>query len=106
MKKSLLWYLVLIQLTIIVIIGYKIYTKIQINSSTNISINPIKKDDIVLTPNDGLNYFFEPHASSTIVDKVEWLSFIPEHKINSDSLNEQHDYSILKPKKTVRIIID
>lgn len=104
MKKSSLLYLIIVQLIIIIFLGYNIHSRTWKNSSTSVSVNFIKKGAIIFTSNQELKYFFEPRASTTIEDKVEWLSFIPKYTINSDSLNEQANYSISKPKNTFRII--
>lgn len=103
MKKWLLFFLISIQLIIISFLSYKIYQKHK-NLLGVVSINPIKKQNIQITPKKNLKYFFEPKANTTISEKPSWLPYKAVYTINSDSLNERYEYSIEKPAGAFRII--
>jgi hypothetical protein len=102
MKIRIFLVLIIIQVFVILLLGYKIYQKRK-NILGAVSLNPIQKNDIDNNPDSNLRYFFEPKANS-IQHPFDWLPFKADSTINSDSLNAMHEYFIQKLPYTFRII--
>lgn len=102
MRIRIFLILIIIQVFVILSLGYKIYQKHK-NILGAVSLNPIQKNDIDNNPGSGLKYFFEPKANS-IQHPLDWLPFKADSTINLDSLNAMQEYSIQKLPYTFRII--
>ena len=93
---------IIVQLTIILLLGFKIYhDKTQILGE--MSISPISKADIILTQTENLKFFYEPKPG-IIEDMNDWVPYRGTNTINADTLNERYDYSTSKDEKTYRVI--
>jgi len=103
MKQKLLFFSLIIELTVILFLGLDIHTKQR--GKMDASISPIAKKNITFVQ-DKLQYFFEPlPGSGSITFEVpQWLTYEPVYTINSDALNDGSEYQIEKPKDTYRII--
>lgn len=101
MKKRIVLYLIFFQIFLIGIIGFQIYHKKT--SVLGVSVNPIKKEDIIFSPSSELKYFYEPKASSIVKDGDNTPNQAT-HTINSDALNSLRDYKTEKPADVYRII--
>jgi len=108
-RKSSIVFIVLIEIFLIIILGFYIKTK----NTPKKSIYILKRNNLVFNSNSQLKYFYEP-KSNTKEKATRWAPewTIPStfktdgiyYTINSDSLNERFNYSIEKPKNTYRII--
>ena len=96
-KKSFFLFLILIQIFIIIYLSQRIY-HLRKNILGKTTINPIKKESIVINPSKELKYYYEPKPNT------KYQLFNVEYFINSDSLHETKEYPIEKPKDTFRII--
>lgn len=104
MKKKLMGFLICIELCVIIFFVIKIYSqKAYVLGQTTVSINPIKKEDLIF-PEAELKDFYEPKPNSIQESTEDWLEKKAHYSINSDSLNERFDYSVEKSKSTFRII--
>ncbi len=100
MKRALIIFcLVLLQLGIILFLGILIKKKL----SPRISFNPLKKDSVLSTKTENLDYFYEPVPNSTDSGNP-WVPYNVSYNINSDALNEERDYKIKKDPGVFRII--
>lgn len=104
MKKIILLFLILSQLFTIIIISKKIW-KLKYDKRSETLI-PLKRDKLIVNRNSNLKYFYEPIPNSEIVSeyKVNWITEPYKYHINSDTLNDNKEYSINKPQNTYRII--
>lgn len=100
--KQLLVAVVVIEIFIIIFLGIRL--KQKNNTLGAISINPLKNSDINFNPQEELKYFYEPKPNLKQIEKLDWLEHTVINTINSDALNERHDYSIDKPQDVYRII--
>ena len=107
MVKKIIVIVSIIEFLIVIFLAVKILRKNNKNI-LGISIDPIKKNEIILSPNSDLKYFYEPQANMVISDYNEgyekWLKIKPVYTINDDSLNAKNNYSVEKPHRTFRII--
>lgn len=104
MKRAMLLFLILFQLSLIVFLGLKIYKR-QRNIAVVVNVNPLKKKNLVFSQTETPYFFYEPKPDiNQVEDTVKWLSKKVVYKINSDSLNERFNYEIEKSKDTFRII--
>lgn len=101
MQKRFIYFIIITQIFIGVIIIYHIYQQKQVLGV--ISVNPIKKEDITFSPTGNLKYFYEPKANSEIKDNLLGTNSVIHY--NNDTLNAIIDYAIAKPPKTYRIIV-
>lgn len=106
MRRNKLFFICLIiaQLFFIFFIAFKLY---KIYTTPRISIAPIEKNTIHISPTDKLKYFFEPKPNMVITEpyyKQVGLSTPPVYTINHDTLHDRFDYPEKKDKKTFRII--
>jgi hypothetical protein len=87
----------------VLIIGILIYKVIKNRSEVlGASIAPIEKENIIFD-NKNLEYFFEPKPG-LVRRQLPWSSEVAENIINEDTLNSTKEYSLIKSKKTFRII--
>jgi len=101
MKKLFIFFLIIIELSVVLYLILRIYKNNKISGKA--SVNPIDKNNISFDGKNKPKYFYEPKPNS--IDKVnEWSPYQGVNTINSDSLNERFDYSVEKPEKTYRII--
>lgn len=63
-----------------------------------------KNDYVIDTITTKLKYFYEPKAGNTMISKPSWLGYEVRNTINSDTLNEEKEYTVNKPHYTYRII--
>lgn len=66
-------------------------------------ITQIKKSDLIFEDNI-LKYFYEPKPNTNEVWNPDWLGYTVINKINTDSLNSDHEFSVEKSNQTFRII--
>lgn len=102
MKSPFFIFVIICQITVIIILGFRIYQKKK-NILGAVNINPIRKEDIVLRA-EKLNYFYEPKPNSLQEQKLYGYPYKGRYTINSDSLNERFEYEVVKPGKTFRVI--
>lgn len=100
MKTKAFIILVVLQSITIAYLGTKLYQRRKI-LGTQVVVNPIKKENLIISPNSGLEYFYEPKPN--FVEKID-EPFKATYTHNSDSFNERFEYSIEKPEDTFRII--
>jgi len=105
--KTLFIGTVSIELGVIGFYGYAIYRKKQIEKNVLgvTSINPIKKENLIFTPDTIVKYFYEPKPNSIVDEQAPWTNDVAHYTINSDSLNEQNDYFIHKASDSARIVV-
>jgi len=94
MKIKIFISLIFVEIIIILFLGFKIYHKKNVLGE--ISINPIKKENLILLKENKLKYFYEPEKSYTSEGVY--------YHINNDRLRELKNYSTEKPQGTFRII--
>jgi len=109
MKKKYLPILLLLISTECVIGGIailKIYKerKLDKNVLSAVTVVPVKKNSISLSPTNQMKYYYEPIANTRQTDRADWMDYDIVYTINSDTLNDRYDYSISKPPGTFRII--
>lgn len=101
MKKYIVYFFIIIQILIIIILGKYIVGKSFFRKQT--TINPLKKSVLVFNQSDSLKYFYEPKPN-TIDNVNNWVPYKGIYTINADSLNERFDYTPEKNPGTYRII--
>jgi len=104
LRKKIFVIVLTIQVLIVIFLIFGLYFKF---TTPQISITPIDKNAITLSPTDKLTYFFEPKAGKTLTEiyyQRVFLPTAPQYTINNDTLNERFDYPIKKEKNTYRII--
>lgn len=100
MKKRIFLLIVIIQIAIIFGILWHISRQgKQVLGS--LSVNPIRKDDVVASASGESAYFFEPKPNTKVKDVFK--GYTSYRSFNSDTLNERFDYSVEKQKGTYRI---
>lgn len=103
-KKTTIIILILcfFQLIIVTTLTYQIYLKTQV---LGVSISPVDKNSILISPDQNLSHFYEHKPNTTFEFKSYGFegNFGKGH-INSDGLNEVVEYSVEKDKSTFRII--
>lgn len=103
-RRSLLFLLIIItEVLIIAAVGVKIYKR-RNNVLGEISVNPIRTENVIIEKGGELNYFYEPQANTAILESKPWLSKEVTYTINKDRLNERFEYSVDEPKETFRIV--
>lgn len=93
----------LLMLVLIFSFGYMIYD-LKFNRIKGIQITQLNKNELITEPDEEFKYFFEPKPNTVNYWSPEWLGYSVENKINSDSLNDERDYSVIKPSDTYRIL--
>ena len=93
-----------IELCVIGYYGYAVYRKryIEKNVLGAVSINPIKKENIVFSDEHSACY---DYLSNSIIHDETPLKTSVQYTINADSLNERFNYAIEKPYDVFRIIV-
>src|SRR3989338_9130560 len=71
--QKLLFPFIIMQLIVVVFLGYKILHKKNNVLGSSIKVNTINRNEIVYTPDQKLRYFFEPVPKSTQTDKRNWM---------------------------------
>ncbi len=104
MKTKLFLSIVVIQLLIILFLGFSYLNKKNQKILGEVAINPIPKEELVFPESGELKYFYEPIANSVVKDSNDWLPEGVNYTINADSLNERFDYEKEKSEGTFRII--
>jgi len=104
--KTLFFGTVAVELCVCGFYGFTVYRKKQIEKNVlgAISINPIKKENLIFSPDAELKYFYEPKPNTKQNENPDWLSYTATYSINGDSLNERYEYTIEKPKNSFRIV--
>lgn len=104
--KPVLGAIVLAELAGVIVTGVMIYR--QREKFKNVlgvtTIVPVDKRNLVFSPSDQLEYFYEPTPNSVIPGHADWLSYTATYTINADSLNDRYDYAVQKPPNVFRII--
>lgn len=102
--KILFWFLILIELVIVIILGWKIY-KLNNNLGGLLMINEMtNKYTHKNVPETKLNYYYELKPKTIINKEIEWPPYKVTYTINADGLHDRLDYTIHKSKETYRII--
>jgi lysophospholipase L1-like esterase len=101
-KGLLVTLVIVVQLLIVIYLGFKIYQQKTKVLGTEVII-PIEKESLIFNPDSDLEFFYEPKPN-TIDNNNPWVPYKAIYTINSDSLNERLDYALEKPEKTFRII--
>lgn len=104
-KNIIFLALMLVEFGSLVCIWWTIHQKIQlIQSFRTHAVSSIQKNTVSLNPASLLHSYYEPSPNSQYVDTTPWLTTRVEQTFNADTLNENHEYAVEKPKKTFRII--
>jgi lysophospholipase L1-like esterase len=107
MKKysgSILIFVVLTQITAILIIGKQYITKKQQSNVLGAyAVSPIKKSDLVFPEVLSLHRYYELKPNTKVEQVAPWNTSAI-HTINADGLNERYDYTPVTPKNTYRIV--
>jgi len=101
LKNIAIYAIISIQLFIAIYLSYTIYLK---NKVQNRSVSPMKLTKTTSYSSNKLIYYYEPTSNTSETIENNWIPPKVTYTINSDSLNEQHDYNIKKGSKTYRII--
>ncbi len=104
MKQRALLLITVLELLLVVFLGYRIYKQQRFSLLSPTIISPISGKNTVFMPQgSGLDYYYEPKADSkeTVVHQKYYRA---TYTINTDSLNERFDYSPKKAKTTYRIV--
>lgn len=104
--NSLFIGVVFIELGAIGLYGNSIFRKKKIEQNVKgvTSVNPIKKEDLIFSTDEEIQYFYEPKPNRVIEEKPNWLPYIATYSINADSLNDRFNYDVEKPLNVFRII--
>lgn len=104
--KIVLTLIVASELSVIGFIGYSVYKRIltEKNVLGASAIVPINKDYLIFSPNAELSEYYEYQPNIQIQDKEPWMSNTVVNSINSDTLNDLHEYSVDKPSNVYRIV--
>lgn len=96
MRKLFIFFLIPIELFVIVVLIYKM-------SGEKVPVNLINKNNINFDNKNEFKSFYEPRANS--IEKTDpSIPLKATYTINFDTLNERYNYSVKKPKNTYRII--
>src|SRR5688572_27265516 len=90
--KTILMTLIFVQ---VLVVGYLVYTIYAKPRVLGVSVTPIDKDSLMVTPDENLSFFFEPVPNQPLkygYNGVQGMKGIAS--INSDSLNERFDYKV------------
>ncbi len=69
------------------------------------NITKLNKQNLIFDDQTNeFKYFYEPKPNNNDVWNPDWLEYKVVNHINSDSLNEENDYPVIKPQNTFRII--
>lgn len=100
-KYLLISILIFIESSIIVSILYNL-----LQNHIAIYTAPIDKKTLIFSPESPIKNFYEPKENTIIINRPKYftLPYSPSYTINKDSLNERYNYTIQKPKDTIRII--
>lgn len=68
-------------------------------------VTKINKDNILMNDGDNvLKYYYEPLPNTVVEESQDWLDYTITNRINTDSLNDRFDYSIIKDRDNFRIV--
>ncbi len=94
----------LLLLTGIIILTVKI-VELYTGKVKNVQYVITTDNNLIFNTNYGkLKYFYEPKPNTLETWRLDLLGYNTGYSINSDSLNEKNDYSIIKRNNTYRII--
>lgn len=106
MKKRVLFYITGVQIIVIIVVVFSIYSR----SSSKINpklINLEGKKNITASPSGVLRYFYEPIPGS-ITSNLGWMGkqfdYSVKYSITSDTLNQINEYPQKKTQNTYRIV--
>lgn len=93
-----------LQVILILYLTLRIYEKTKILGT--VSVTPLNKVQLTTNTNSKLQYYFEPMANTIASEtaQLKWMDPNVKYTINSDTLNETHDYQVEKPEGTYRIV--
>ena len=103
MEKKLLAVIVIVQILVIGLVGYRLLQKKNVLGTYSVSV--MRKTDVVFSADDNLKHFYEPKPNSNDpYIKPPYFPYKATYTINADSLNDRYNYSVKKPPGTCRII--
>lgn len=98
MKKRLLYYLLLIEFVVILVVAHNLYQK-----KTYVSVASSKITEIYQNiPSEKFKYYYEHYPDKTITEDMYGIN--AKYTINKDGFNDRYDYVIPKPEGVYRII--
>jgi hypothetical protein len=105
--KTLFIGAVSVELVVIGFLWYATYRKKQIERNVlgAVSVNPIKKENLIFHSDAALKYYYEPKPNSIIEGQPLWRNDDAHYTVNSDTLNERYDYSVQKASDSARIVV-
>lgn len=105
-KKHIFLWIVLFELVSIVFLAGKIYLDHSQVLGENVSINPIKKNDLIFPEEGNLKYYYEPKPNTNQTYKPDWspVDYVYAATVNADGLNERFDYPVEKKPDVFRIV--
>jgi hypothetical protein len=100
--------IIIIELSVIIIVLFFIYSKVNKNKNvlgSSTAFVTLNKDDYIASASGDLKYYYEPKPNSRILENQPvWLPKKVAYTINLDTLNERYDYDLIKSERTFRII--
>jgi len=104
--KWLLAIVVTVELLTVGFVGHKAYQQWLIRQSVlgAETIIPVNQDMLIFPSNTRYKNFYEPEPNKVRIEPALWLSEEVSYTINSDSLNDTHEYSIEKAPGTFRVL--
>ncbi len=91
-------------LTVVLGIVLLRYNKLKNDALQRIHAIQLSRKDLIFSAEGLRKYFYEPKPDTTQSDEQDWLSYVPTYTINSDALNERHNYLPQKEEGVFRII--
>jgi len=106
MKRRLaVGFVIMTELITITVMVIQLYRVKQYQSVLGaIRISPIRKEYLLFSGDEELQYFYEPMPDINEIEKPVWLPFGVTYTINNDSLNDRYTYATQKPPDVFRII--
>ncbi len=104
MKAKLFLSIVIVQLLIILFLGFTYLSKKNQKILGEEAFSPIEKEKLVFQETESLTRFYEPRENMIEKDNLGWLPEEATYTINADSLNERFDYSVEKPEGVFRLV--
>lgn len=105
-KKVILSALVFLELlagSVFLIVYYK-HQQAQKMTQGAQKVALIDKSTVIEKEDQELNYYYEMEPNTTIQNDIYWLENDPTYLINSDGLNDEKNYAVIKPEGVFRIL--
>lgn len=97
--------IVCLECVFMVSIGRIVYQRMANKNVLGVTrVVPIKKENLLFSPEVHLKYFYEPKPENVVTDDPDWLPQPVTYTINADSLNDRYSYTTGKPSDVFRII--